>query len=772
MKKDYQTLEFHTIIARMQSYCASQLAKEVISQCQPYTDIDELYMQQVFQKEAMDTIFKYGRFPIASFEDIYMYLEKSKKEGTLIGSELQAISSQLQNINEIITFVQDKEMEHTTIYNLINEGIYLSGLHKQITQAIDPSGNVLDNASHDLYRIRKSILATEGNIRKKIVELQMKNKDYLSQETVASRNNHLVLPVKSGHKNNVRGVVHAVSSSGQTLFIQPEAVVQLNHHLFQLQNEERLEIQRILFALSQQVKQNYEALIYNQQVLIDIDVIFSKASFGCSIDGVLATIKEDIHEISLIQARHPLIPRDEIIANDIVLDNSKSIMLISGSNTGGKTVVLKTVGLLSIMALSAIAIPCNQATIPFFDNVYVDLGDEQSIEQSLSTFSSHMKRLVTICQMVTSKSLVLLDEIGSGTDPKEGESIAQAILEYLHNRQVLTFASTHYSGLKQFAKNVEYIIIAAVEFDQEKMAPTYRLLTGNVGNSYAIEISKRLGLQDEIIENAKRIKEAGLSLSEKLLEKLENELNVVQKQKDDLENALNEATKKEQKFQKLLDGIESQRQQILSKAKEDANTVYEEAKSQVEEVVSELKKREAIKDHERIDALHTLNVLKHEDDKSEVTNTPDYQYVVGDIVLLLSMKREGEVKTISKKGILTLDLGGLKVNVKPHEVQFVKKKVKVKQVKSNLKSIKKTVNQSYEVNVIGMRFEEAMETVDKFLDDALVHNYSTVRIVHGVGTGVLRNGVSKLLEKHPHVVSYRRGGPNEGGMGATIAFFE
>ncbi len=772
MKKEYQTLEFSIIIEKIQELVASSLAKEMVHEIRPIKDIDDLYTQQRYVLEAMNSIFKYGRFPIASFEDITMYVEKTKKEGTLIGIELSSIARQLMSVQELLQFVEDKELEETTLYEYIHELYYISSLHHQITSTIDHAGNVVDNASRDLYRIRKSILSTESNIRTKIVELQAKNKDYLSQETVASRNNHLVLPVKAGYKNQVRGVVHAVSASGQTMFIQPEAVVQLHNQLFQLQNEEREEVQRILFALSQIVKQNSEVLLYNQKVLVELDVLFAKGRFGCMLDGVIPEINTTLRSIELYGARHPLIDKNEIVANDIVLDDTKRLMLISGSNTGGKTVVLKTVGLLSVMALSGLAIPCTNAKIPFFDDVYVDLGDEQSIEQSLSTFSSHMKRLVTICDNVTSNSLVLLDEIGSGTDPREGESIAEAILDYLYKVDAMTFASTHYSGLKQYAKNNDHILIAAVEFDQEIMAPTYRLLVGNVGNSYAIEISSRLGLKQEIIEHAKQIKESGLSKSEKLLEKLENELTYVQKQKDDLQNALNQATLKEKKYTKLVDGIEKQRIATLKDAKDEVNTMLEQAKGQIDEVIEDIKKQQNIKEHVKIDAKYMLDTLKHVDDTKVESTTPNHEYKVGDVVLLIKMNREGEVKAIGKRGVLSLDLGGLKVNVKEDEVQYLRRKVKIKPVKSNLKSIKKTVTQSYEVNVIGMRYEEAMMMVDKFLDNALVHNYSTVRIVHGVGTGVLRNGVKNLLEKHPHVVSYRSGGPQEGGMGATVAFFE
>lgn len=771
MEKVYATLEFNQVLTNIQGYCVSNEGKQLIASLCPFNDKEDLEEQFLYLKDAMNLVRQNGRMPISTFESITVPLELSKKEGTLTGMQINTVKYQLQNIKELNSFLEGKEEQAKTLIPYIQETYCPSGLYQNITKCIDPSGLVLDNASSELRTIRRSIQAYEGNIRNKISELQAKFRDYLSQETTSIRNDHYVLPVKAGNRNQVKGIVHALSASGQTMYVEPDAIVQINNQIFQLRNDEKKEVQRILFSLSQEIKQNVPILEFNQEVLIYLDSLLAKASYGLKIDGDIPTINLD-HCLELIQARHPLIDSKEIVANDIILKEQKTMMLISGSNTGGKTVVLKTAGLLSLMGLCGLALPCNYATIPFFDKIFVDLGDEQSIEQSLSTFSSHMKRLVSICDHVTDNSLVLLDEIGSGTDPREGESLAQAILSYLHERSALTIASTHYSGLKQFAKKEDYIQIAAVEFDQEQMCPTYRLLTGNVGNSYAIEISKRLGLQPNIVEDAYRIKEANLSTSDKLLEKLQDEITYIQKEKDDLEAKIQETDYKLKKYNQLLEGIESQREQVLENAKQEANKVYEEAKEYVDMVIDEMKQQQA-KPHVPIEAKHKLDTLKHQEEKKEViSQTLTHTYLVGDIVLLLSMKRQGEVISINKKGILSIDLGGLKVNLKPPEVQFVKRKEKQKLAKSNLKSLKKTTNQSYELNIIGERYEEAMLILDKFLDDAIVHNYTSVRIVHGLGSGILRKGVRKMLDKNKYVVSYRDGGANEGGLGATLAYFE
>ena len=770
MKNTYDTLEFNQIRNKVEAFCISSLAKDKIETLQPYQDLEDLKLDQKYLDQAMCLIYKYGRLPMGYYNDVEPLLLKANKDGTLFGEDFVQIVYLLNNVKEIINYLSDKEIKENELINLCNQFILPKQLLKEINRCIDSSGNVLDNASKELRRIRRQILSIEANIRTKIEQVKAANKDYLSQEAISSRNNHLVLPVKAGNNNIVKGIVHAVSATGQTMFIEPEIIVSMNNQLVHARDDELREINRILTELSRMVKDNYDLLHENQELMVEIDVIFAKAGYGVQIDGVVPEVCENYSSFSLIKARHPLIDKDKVVANSIILNEPKRMLLISGSNTGGKTVVLKTAGLLSLMALCGMAVPCNQAVVPMFDQICVDLGDEQSIEQSLSTFSSHMKRLVEITNDVSEKSLVLLDEIGSGTDPKEGQSIAEAILRYLHKVNPLIVASTHYSGLKEFAKNEEYILVAAVEFDQEKMIPTYRLIEGSVGNSYAIEISSRLGLKEEIVELAYQIKENSLTDSDKLLEKLQDELTQVQLERDRLELLTNEAKNKMNRYERLINNFEKQKDELIENAKQQANQLLEDSKQEIDLVVEELKKQAELKQHVVIEAKRNLDLLKHEEKK--ILNKEKHAYQVGDIVKVLSANRQGEILSINKKGILTISMSGLKLNAKPEEVIFVSKKIKPKKVKSNLKSLRKSTNQSYELNIIGKRYEEAMLLVDKFLDDALVNNYSMVRIIHGIGTGVLRNGVKKMLEKNNNVVSYRDGGPNEGGLGATLVYFE
>ena len=563
MKNTYDTLEFNQIKNKVEAFCISSLAKDKIETLQPYQDLEDLKLDQKYLDQAMCLIYKYGRLPMGYYNDVEPLLLKANKDGTLFGEDFVQIVYLLNNVKEIINYLSDKEIKENELVNLCNQFILPKQLLKEINRCIDSSGNVLDNASKELRRIRRQILSIEANIRTKIEQVKVANKDYLSQEAISSRNNHLVLPVKAGNKNIVKGIVHAVSATGQTMFIEPEIIVSMNNQLVHARDDELREINRILTELSRMVKDNYDLLHENQELIVEIDVIFAKAGYGVQIDGVVPEVCENYSSFSLIKARHPLIDKDKVVANSIILNEPKRMLLISGSNTGGKTVVLKTAGLLSLMALCGMAVPCNQAVVPMFDQICVDLGDEQSIEQSLSTFSSHMKRLVEITNDVSEKSLVLLDEIGSGTDPKEGQSIAEAILRYLHKVNPLIVASTHYSGLKEFAKNEEYILVAAVEFDQEKMIPTYRLIEGSVGNSYAIEISSRLGLKEEIVELAYQIKENSLTDSDKLLEKLQDELTQVQLERDRLELLTNEAKNKMNRYELLINNFEKKKDELI-----------------------------------------------------------------------------------------------------------------------------------------------------------------------------------------------------------------
>ena len=446
------------------------------------------------------------------------------------------------------------------------------------------------------------------------------------------------------------------------------------------------------------------------------------------------------------------------------------MLLISGSNTGGKTVTLKTTGLLSLMALCGMPIPCLEATIPLFDQIYVDLGDEQSIEQSLSTFSSHMMKIIEILKVSTNQSLVILDEIGSGTDPQEGESLAEAILGRFLEIGSFVFASTHYGRLKTFAKEHPEILLASVSFDLDAMKPTYRLKLDSVGQSYAIEIAQLLGLDQDIVNQAQMIKREAMSEHEKLMEELEKKQEQLDLREHELTKLLSDNQKLEKQYQHQMHQLNKQKDELLQKAKDEANQLLLDAKENIDLVV-ETMKNSSLKQHEIIQAKHDLDQMKYLDEQDIIKQ--DHELTVGDHVKVTKMNREGDIVEVLKNHMVMVSLAGLNVKLHEDEVTFMHPQTKVKKVKKA--SLKKTTVKktgTYEINVIGKRYEEAMSLVDKFLDDALVLGYPHVRVVHGMGTGALRNGIRRMLEKNKHVVSYRDGGPNEGGLGATLVYFE
>lgn len=767
MKNNFDILEFNIIQDNLKQYCQSEMAKEKIDGLKPFTDIEDLQLYQDDINAATKMIYAYGKLPISPFDDISQLIQKADKGGVLFPQDFLMIVQILKNVREIELYLEN-EIEKSNLYDYMSALYLPKDLLSDIQKCIDPAGHIYDNASIELQRIRRQIIAIEAQMRKKIESLKTQHKDYLSHDVISSRDDHLVLPVKVSHKHQIRGITHGQSSSGHTMFIEPEEIVVYNGQLATARQEEQAEIHRILLKLTKSVKGYSRVLNENLNIMIDLDTIFAIGLYSKKLDMVIPDIDHDYQGISLLKARHPLIDQNQVIANDIILQKPQDILLISGSNTGGKTVALKTAGLLSLMAVCGLPIPVKEAKLPLFDEIYVDLGDEQSIEQSLSTFSSHMSRLVFITNHATKNSLVIIDEICSGTDPKEGESLAQAILSYLHQKGCYTLSSTHYSALKQFAKESDFIKIASVEFDQEKMRPTYHLINGSVGNSYAIEISKHLGLKEEMIQKAYQIKESSLTVSEKLLEKLQDEMASVLQEKEELEKLQQEAKEKEKRYTVLIKKYQNQKEKLIEEAKEQANQYLEQAKEKTNVILKELQGN--IKPHVVIKAKKELEDAKYQKQQKETHE--NHVFKVGDIVKVLSVNREGEVIDINKKGILTISMGGLKLNAKAKEVQFVHEAIAVKKETSNVRALRKTAVQSFELNIIGLRYEEAMVQVDKFIDNALVNNYSMVRIIHGMGTGVLRKGVRKLLDKNKYVKSYRDGGANEGGLGATLVYFE
>ncbi len=769
MKTNFEILEMNEIQNKLYDFCSSSLGKKKIELLNIIDDKEDLDEELKKVDEAMKLISIQGNMPLGGLTDISYLIEKANRDGTLLGEELLKIYSHLCCIQNVKNYIDSCEIKTHYLQELSDGLVNNEYILKEIQRCIMPDGTVGDSASELLNSLRKKIRQTQSQIRYKMDSLVKESKDVLSIDQMTTKNDRLVLPVKSGYRHQFGGLVHAQSSTGQTVYIEPESVMLMNNQVSEYQLEEHEEVNRILYNLSQLVKGNYYHFHFNLEILTEFDFIFAKAQFGYQYHCCIPTVKENGQVLRLIEARHPLIDEKKVVSNNIILDQQR-MLLISGSNTGGKTVTLKTTGLLSFMALCGMAIPCLSAEIPLFDNIYVDLGDEQSIEQSLSTFSSHMKKIIDILYQSTNKSLVIFDEIGSGTDPQEGESLAEAILSRLLEKKCMVFASTHYGKLKSFAQEHSEILLASVSFDLDAMKPTYHLKLDSVGQSYAIEIAKMLGLDEDIVLHARRLKEESMSEHEKLIEKLEKKQEQLNIQSMELDNLVSKNKELQQKYEREVSQIEKNKDKILDEAKENANKLVEEAKENIA-IVMETLHQSQLKQHEIIQAKHDLDSLQFH--KQEPVLKQNHDLIVGDHVKVIKMNREGDIVEILKNHMIMVSLSGLNVKLHEDEVVFMHPKTKVKKVKKisvKKNTIKKTG--TYEINIIGKRYEEAMSIIDKFLDDALVLGYPHVRIVHGMGTGVLRNGVRKMLDKNKHVVSYRDGGPNEGGLGATLVYFE
>ena len=471
--------------------------------------------------------------------------------------------------------------------------------------------------------------------------------------------------------------------------------------------------------------------------------------------------------LSLHQARHPLIDPEKVVANDIII--KQKVLMITGSNTGGKTVTLKTAGLLSLMAEAGLPVSATKATIPFFDEIYVDMGDDQSIAESLSTYSSHVKKQIQYLHLASKHSLVLIDEIGSGTDPQEGSALAKAMIDAFIQKGCTLIITTHYGSLKNYGQAHDDIALASVGFNIETMKPTYKLKLDTIGSSYAFEIAENLGMDEAIIKKALAYQQEDENETERLAKKLAIKEAELSEKEEYLTKTLAQAQADKQSYEKKLAGIERQREATLEQAKKASNALLDDAKKMIDEIVKEVREKDNIKDHEVLNAKHMLDDLKHE--KKQKVKVQNHTFVVGDHVKIDSMNREGDISEVLKNHQVTVLVSGLAIKLKDTDITFLHPKTKVQKVKSGGRpKMKKTGH--YEVNIIGMRYQEAMDTVDKFIDDAIVLGYPSVRIVHGMGTGVLRNGVRKMLKTNKNVKTFRDGGPNEGGLGATVVDLE
>ena len=766
-QKVYHTLEYYKILEHLADYASCEEAKDRCHKLVPLTDPAEIAHLQETTADALSRLYRGSGISFSGVHNVNASLKRLDIGGTLNTTELLTICSLLEVAKRVKAYARsDRNDEKTdSLSPLFSQIQPLSPLLDEIRRGVVGEDEIADDASAALSKIRKSIRGMNDRIHAQLTGLMNNTttRSYLQDAVITMRDGRYCLPVRAESKTSVPGMVHDQSSSGSTLFIEPMAVVNLNNVLKELFLKEQEEIDRILADLSNRVAENANGIRQDYTVLAELDFIFAKAELAKSYNGVAPVFNEE-GRINIRKGRHPLLDPKKVVPIDVRLGADFRQLIVTGPNPGGKTVSLKTVGLLTLMGQSGLHIPAgDRSELAIFHEIFADIGDEQSIEQSLSTFSSHMTNIVRILQKADDQSLCLFDELCAGTDPTEGAALAISILNKLHQYGAVTMATTHYSELKVYALSTEGVENACCEFDVDTLSPTYRLLIGIPGKSNAFAIRSKLGLAENIIEDAKgRLSERDVNFEDMLanLEQsritIEKEQLEIQKYKAEIEDLKKKLTAKNER-------LDNSRDEILRKANEDAVQILKEAKDLASRVRDKMSASEK-----------ALSMKK----KETVNHKVPKKLRIGDSVRVLSMNLKGTVHTLpNAKGDLYVQMGILRSLVNIKDLVLIDEDAspaakKYGGTSSGKIKMSKAASVSTEINLIGMTVDEAIAHLDKYLDDAYVAHLPSVRIVHGKGTGALRNAVQAHLKNQRYVKSYRMGEPSEGGAGVTIAAFD
>ncbi|WP_110927161.1 endonuclease MutS2 [Bacillus massiliglaciei] len=782
--KVLRTLEFHKIKEELLHYATSSVGKEAAGALRPSSDLTEVQNWQEETEEAAKIIRLRGSLPLGGIFDIRPQAKRAQIGGMISPTELMEIASTIRAGRVLSRFFEDlaeQEIEVPLLQEYMSTLNPLAELQQKITFAISEHGTVLDSASDTLRGLRNQLRTNESRVRERLESMIRSSNasKMLSDAIVTIRNDRFVLPVKQEYRSVYGGIIHDQSSSGQTLFIEPEAIVQLNNSLQETRVKEQMEIERILRELSSHVAAYTPELFQNVKVLGHIDFVSAKAKYAKAIKGTKPSLNDE-GRIKFFKAKHPLISADEVVANDIFLGDEFTTIVITGPNTGGKTVTLKTTGLCTLMAQSGLQIPVMDGSeAAVFEDIFADIGDEQSIEQSLSTFSSHMVNIVDILKKVNHRSLVLFDELGAGTDPQEGAALAISILDEVYQRGARVIATTHYPELKAYGYDREGVINASVEFDVESLRPTYKLLIGVPGRSNAFEISKRLGLNEHVIENARSHIGEDTNKVESMIASLEESRKQAEEEELEAADYLKQAERLHKDLQQQVIAYYEEKDTLMDKAAAEAAALVEKAREEAEAVISELRrmrveKQADVKEHELIDARKRLEDAVPERKKTAV-KVPDKpkkrELRPGDEVKVLTFGQKGQLLEKTSNQEWLVQIGILKMKVKEADLEFLKAP-KEKDTKP-LTTIKgKDYHVSLELDLRGERYENALSRVEKYVDDALLAGYPRVSIIHGKGTGALRQGVQEYLKNHRSVKRIRFGEAGEGGTGVTVVEFK
>ena len=787
--KVLRVLEYNKIIERLTDKATSEQGRKLTAALEPMTDLEAIRKAQTETADALGYLLRKGSTSFGGNKDLGMCIRSLEIGSTLSIAELLRIAAFLENVNRIKSYGR-KEREDTPADSLDEyfESLEpLTPLSNEIRRCILSEEEIADDASPALKKIRRSMAIANDRIHSQLASMISGScRTYLQDAVVTMRNNRYCIPVKSEYKGQVQGMVHDQSSTGSTFFIEPAAVVNLNNELRELEIKEQEEIAVILADLSAQAGAYTELLTGNQKAMTALDFIFAKAALALEQNATMPVFNTE-HQIRIRQGRHPLPDKKKVVPIDIQLGIDFDLLVITGPNTGGKTVSLKTVGLLTLMGQAGLHIPAlDRSELSIFEEVYADIGDEQSIEQSLSTFSSHMTNIVSILQQADGGSLCLFDELGAGTDPTEGAALAISVLDHLHGRGIRTMATTHYSELKVYALSTPFVENASCEFSVETLRPTYRLLIGIPGKSNAFAISSKLGLPDHIIEDAKRHITEDKESFEDLLANLENSRVTIEKERLEIAGYKEEVKALKQKLEAKQEKIDQAKEKILRQANEEAREILQNAKELADETIRVFQKAEAgisIKDLEKSrqkvrDKISEKNEkLTLKNDKPTHKVLKPTQIKPGDSVKVVSMGLKGTVSSLpDKNGNLFVQCGIIRSKVSLNDLVLIEEETintgKMQRSSSGKLKMSKSYSISTEINLLGRTVDEALSELDKYLDDAYLAHLPSVRVVHGKGTGALRNAVHNYLRKNRVVKNYRLGEYGEGDAGVTIVEFK
>ncbi len=743
--KYLKSLEYDKIIEKLNTYCKTYMGKEKLVTLLPKFDKSSVLDLLNLTQEASSLIYRKGNIPLSDIPDISINIKTLDSSGILSIPALLNIARFLKISREVKEYFfssDDIDLSvYPKLYDLFDSIYTNKSIEEKIFSVVLDENTIADNASSKLASIRRESKKLEQNIRDKLNSIIHSStySKYIMEPIVTIRENRYVIPIKEEYRAQVKGFIHDVSSSGSTVFIEPLSVFELNNEIANLKVEEEIEIEKILAQMSGRLYEYTQLFRSNIDILGDLDVIFAKALYSIDIDGVFPAINDDKY-INLVSAMHPLIDKNIVVPIDISIGKDYSALVITGPNTGGKTVALKTTGLLLLMAYSGIFIPAKESSsIYVFDNIFVDIGDEQSIQENLSTFSSHISNIVEITKNVTAESLVLLDELGSGTDPIEGANLAISILKYLFDLGAISISTTHYQELKNYCLTTSGFQNASFEFDIDNLKPTYKLLIGIPGKSNAFAISKKLGLNDNILNLASSLMKANDVSIEELMKSIYDNKVKIEKEKEEIKKNSNQIEALRKSLENENTRLQEKQDKILNDAKSEARDIIQSAKDEANAVIKR---------------LNTLN----ETSKDNLSTANNLRNELNDSLKNLDANSEGD-------GINLQSLQALneKFNLKNSSLKGKNSKVTFE--KGNTF---KSQNISSEINVIGLNVDEATFMIDKYLDDCSIAKLSPVRIVHGKGTGKLREGIHKFLKTNPHVKSFRLGTFGEGEMGVTV----